>query len=232
MMRALSLAVVGALAASACGTSSKEKAFQPVAQEDVGRLSPQQMATIDAARQDLDRANDDLGRTKLRLAETSRDRGHTDAEVTTAKAELQHAEALMKDAEASREPEKLAAARQAGQTAQLQQRAAEAHQDYITKIIAAREAEVRASEARVKEMEARLEQAKLSSLQQAGIAAATKYDAERFQQSVADATGASQKAQTELAKAMGAAQKSENEWRALSEQLRVPQQQGTASGGK
>lgn len=230
MTRALALVVV-ALGVSACKTASKAPEFQPVSQEDVGRLSPQQMAPMAAARQDVDLARDELARAKHRLGQANRERGYAEAEQTAAKAELQRAEALRKSADASREPQRLAAAEEAAASAQLQQRAYEARHDFTVKLIAAREAEVRASEAKVAEMEARFEAAKLAALQQAGIPAATKYDPARFQQRVAEAVGSSQEAQNELAKAMGAVQQSETQWRTLREQVRV-REQGAASGGR
>ncbi len=229
-MVTLALAALLALAFSACKTSSASK-FQPVADQDVGRLVPGQMAPIDAARNDLSRARDEVSHAKLRLSEAHEQGGFTKAEETAAQADRQRAEALTKAAQATGDPQQLGAAQAAMGSADLRRRAAAAHGDFTGKLIAAREAEVRAKESRVAEMEARLETAKLTALQQAGNPAANKYDPVRFQKHLADAIDGSQKAQGELAKATSAAQQSETQWRALAEQVRV-QNQGTASGGR
>jgi hypothetical protein len=226
----LALAALLALAFSACMTSSASK-FHAVSDQDVGRLVPGQMASIDAARNDLSRARDEVSLAKLRLSEAQEQGGFTKAEETAAQAERQRAEALTKAAQATGDPKQLGAAQAAMGSADLRQRSAAAHADFTAKLIAARAAEVRAKEARVAEMEARLESAKLTALQQAGNPAANKYDPVRFQKHLAEAMDGSQKAQGELAKATSAAQQSEVKWRALSEQVRV-QNQGTASGGQ
>lgn len=230
-MVTLALAALLALAFSACKTTSSASKFQPVADSDVGRLVPGQMASINAARDEVSRARDEVALAKLRLSEAQEHKGFTKAEETAAQADRQRAEALTKAAQATGDPQQLGAAQAAMGSADLRQRAAAAHADYTAKLIAAREAEVRAKEARVGEMEARLESAKLTALQQAGNPAANKYDPVRFQTHLADAIDGSQKAQGELAKATGAVQQSESQWRALAEQVRV-QNQGTASGGR
>ena len=225
----LALAALLALAFSACKTSSGSK-FQPVADQDVGRLVPNQMAPIDAARDEVSRARDEVAVAKLRLSEAQPQEGLTKSEETAAQADRQRAEALEKAARDTGDPQQLAVAQQAKANADLRQRAAAAHRDFTDKQIAAREADVRAKEARVAEAQARLESAKLTALQQAGNPAVNKYDPVKFQKHLADAIDGSQKAQADLAKATGAAQQSELQWRALSEQLRV-RGQGTASGG-
>lgn len=232
MTRSLALLSVLALALSACKTSGGSASkFQPVADEDVGRLGPQQMAAVDAARRDLQKARDEVARAKLRLSEARQQEGFKQADETSARGERERAEALTKAAQATGDPQKIGAAQQAKARAELRQRAAGARSDYVAKLIAAREAEVRASETRVGEMEARLDAAKLTALQQAGNPAANKYDPARFQQHVADAMKRSQKAQGELASAMSAAQQSEVQWRTLAGQVGASDQ-GTASGGR
>jgi hypothetical protein len=230
-MVTLALAALLALAFSACKTTSSASKFQPVADQDVGRLVPGQMAPINAARDEVSRARDEVALAKLRLSEAQEHKGFTKAEETAAQADRQRAEALTKAAQATGDPQQLGAAQAATGSADLRHRAAAAHADYTAKLIAAREAEVRAKEARVGEMEARLESAKLTALQQAGNPAANKYDPVRFQEHLAGAIDGSQKAQGELAKATGAVQQSETQWRALAEQVRM-QNQGTASGGR
>lgn len=233
MIRALALTLTTALllASSACKTSSGTSKFQPVADEDLGRLGPQQMATVDAARREVQTARDEVHRAKLRLSEAHQHEGFRKAEETAAQSDRQRAEALTKAAQATGDPQQLGAAQHAMATAELRQRAAAAHGDFTAKLIAMREAEVRAKEARVAEMEARLDAARLTALQQAGNPAANKYDPARFQEHVAQAVAASQEAQGELAEAMSAAQQSEVQWRTLAEQVRV-RDQGTASGGR
>lgn len=230
MTRSVAVAALLALALSGCRTSSASK-FQPVSDQDVGRLVPGQMAPIEAARIEAARARDEVAVAKLRLSEAHEQSGFTKAEETAARAERQRADALTKAAQATGDPKQLGAAQAAMGNADLRQRAASAHAEYNAKLIASREAEVRAKEARAAEMDARLEAAKLTALQQAGNPAANKYDPVRFQKHLAEAMDGSQKAQGELAEATSAAQRSEMQWRALAEQVRV-QDQGTASGGR
>lgn len=227
MTRTVALAALLALALSGCRTSSK---FQPVSEQDVGRLVPGQMAPIEAARVDASRTRDEVALAKLRLSEAHEQSGFTKAEETAARAERQRADALTKAAQATGDPKQLGAAQAAMGNADLRQRAASAHAEFNAKLIAAREAEVRAKEARAAEMDARLESAKLTALQQAGNPAANKYDPVRFHKHLADVMDRSQKAQGELAEATSAAQRSEMQWRTLAEQVRV-RDQGTASGG-
>lgn len=183
----LPLAVVAAILGCMHGGARSDARLATVSDADAGRLGPEQGRLVNEARQGLDAARDALSRTTLRLQEAQNEEGIARADLQAAEADQRVAEAQRKVASDSRAPEALEKARVLQERATAHRQAADLHVDYARKLIGERQAEARAAERQVKVAEARVEWSKLQALEQAGIPAATKYDARLFQAAVNDA---------------------------------------------
>ncbi|HYD42010.1 MAG TPA: hypothetical protein VEB43_14365 [Anaeromyxobacter sp.] len=215
MPRALWL-LAAALLAGGCSMFQDRKAeFQPVSDADYGRLAPDQLGPVNAARDQLFAARDEVARAKLRLQQAENEAELARADQSMVKAAMQRAKAEGNVARKSNAPEAKAKAQEAAAQAELQARSARAHLAYANQLGRARQAELEAAEALVRVREAEHEQAKLQALSQAGIPAATKYDASLFAARVAEARREHLEAQSEARVRLAEAQKGENTWRTL-----------------
>jgi hypothetical protein len=232
MPRALWL-LAAALLAGGCSMFQDRKAeFRPVSDADYGRLAPDQLGPVTAARDQLFAARDEVARAKLRLQQAENEAELARADQAMVRAAVQRAKAEGKAARESNAPEAKAKAQEAAAQAELQARSARAHLAYANELGRARQAELDAAERLVKVREAELEQAKLQALSQAGIPAATKYDASLFAARVAEERKEHLEAQSEARVRFADAQKGENTWRTLHAQYeeRVQGQGATATG--
>jgi hypothetical protein len=214
--------LAAALAVSGCAGSRASQA--KVADADYGRLSPGETGAVDEARQFRASANDELSRAKLRLQESRPELARADADRQAAEAEEKRAEVENQLANQSREPVQLERARRMQQQARLHRTAADAHHDYAKRLNEANEASVQAATDQVRLAEARLEWAKLQSLQQANVAASTKYDAGEFRSDVEDAQKAFDESLRRARELQGQAAASRSRWQDAQRQLQ-------ASGG-
>jgi hypothetical protein len=185
-MRRLSVMVALALAAG-CATSGGARSGATVSDADYGRLRAGQTGPVDQARLFQASARDERARAQLRLQEGQHEGQLARADEETAKAAAERAQAEAKMASESRDPAQLERARTLKERADAQQRAANAHAEYVKRMTAARKAAVDAADKQVALGDARVELAKLQSLQQAGVPAATKYDLAKFQARVDEA---------------------------------------------
>jgi len=181
------VAVLALAAVAGCAGSSGAAGGVQVADPDLGRLGPSQMAPVEEARHFVSSARDELARASLRLQDSQPEAELAKADQVAASADAERAEAEAKAANESRDPAQLERARQLREQARLHKLAADAHVDFAGHLNEANKASVDAANKQVELANARLEWAKLTALQQANIPAATKYDAGKFQGRVADA---------------------------------------------
>jgi chromosome segregation ATPase len=204
-MRQVAIAAF-AVAIGACATTGKLP--DKVSDADLGRLPPGQAQPIEQARQNVFRAEENLNRAKLALQQAKQEEPLAKADGTAADSDLNRAEAEKKIADETRNPSDINRYQETQQVAQLHKHAADAHSDYIKKMIGYRQAELEAAQRQVEVANAQLEVSKLQALQQANIPSATKYDGPAMQKNVNDAerafTEAQQKAQTAKAHAASA----------------------------
>ncbi len=215
--------VVAALAlAVTAGCAGAHGAAGPqVSDADFGRLTPTQTAPVDEARRFVSSARDELARAKLRQQETAHESDLARADQQVAEADAKRAEVEAKAADQSREPAQLDRARQLREGASLHKSVADAHADYAKRITAANQASVDAANRQVDLANARLELAKLQALQQAGIPAATKYDASKFQARVSDAQKTFDQALQHARDLQGQATASQQRWQDAQRQLQA-----------
>lgn len=186
-MKKTALAFALAAVAAGCASSRSHESGPKVSDADLGRLSPDQMAIVDQARQAAATAHDELARARLREQQVQQEVSLAKADRTAADADAQRAAAEAKIANESREPTALQRAQQLQQQASLHKQAADAHLEWANKVTDARKAQVTSAQKQVDLADAQLEWAKLRALQAANIPAASKYDAGKFQQAVDDA---------------------------------------------
>jgi hypothetical protein len=213
-----SLAAAAAVAAVlACRSSPERKPAQvaTVSAADLGRLSPEQMGPLTAARADHDAARDAVARAQLRLQEARHEEGFAHADRTQAEADGQRAEAEARGARESGDARLVARADERKAAAALRAQAADARLEFARRLIAAREAEVAAAEASVRRAEWDVERAKLAALREARIPAATKYDPAPIERRLAEASRAESQARTRAAEAGRAAEVAHGRWRGL-----------------
>lgn len=213
--------VLSALAASllACGSTQKrgEDTVATVSPADLGRLAPEQMGPVQTARADHDAARDAVARARLRLQDSRHEESFAHADRTDAEADRQRAEAELKAAQQSGDPSLLARANELAEAAALRQQAADARLDFARRLVAAREAEIAALDARVRRGEWAVERAKLTALEEAGIPAASKYDAAALERQVGEAARAEEGARVRALELERAAVAARDRWRGLVE---------------
>ncbi len=179
------LALVAGMAGCAGTTGSRESAADmQVSDADMGRLAPGQMGPVDQARQFQASARDEQARAKLRLDQAERLVAVAQADQQAVKADEDRAEAQSKIANANREPAQLEKARQMKEAATLHRSTAEAHIDYVNKLVEARKGSMEAADKQVALGDARLEWSKVQALRDANVPAYTKYDQAKFQNQV------------------------------------------------
>ena len=233
MLRRVSLAsVLAALTASGCAMFHHGRAeFKPVSDADFGRLAPDQMGPVDAARGQVFAAGDAVSRATLRLEEAKHEAELAQAEQTSARADKERARAEQDAAQSSNAPDVKARAQESAVRAELHARATQAHAAYAQRLLQARQAELDAAGAHVKVREAELERAKLTALAQAGIPAATKYDPAPFDAHVADAQRDYQQDWARASSALREADQTRNAWVALNQQYQARLQGAAAQTG-
>lgn len=193
-MRPLAVLALAATLASGC-RSAQERTSQAevvplVSPADVGRLAPEQMGPIQTARGDLDAARDAVARARLRLQDARHEESYARADRTQADADRQRAEAQLKTAQEAGDARLAARATELVEAAALRAQGADARIDYARRLVAARDAEVRAAEAHVVRAEWEIERAKLAALREAQLPAATKYDPAPLDRRVGEAARA------------------------------------------
>ncbi len=219
-MKRTFLALLAVAAACAGSRGARESTAETrIPDEDLGRLPPGQSAPVDQARQFRGSARDEQARASLRLQQAQHEVAVAKADQQAAQADAERAKTQQKVADESRDPADLERARQMTDQAQLHKRMADAHLAYANKIVDARKASLDAAARQVELGDARLESAKLQALQQAGVPAASKYDAGKFRSQLGDAQKRfdddMQKARDLDAKAMG----SRRQWEDLQRQM-------------
>jgi len=215
-------AVALALALAACaGQRAGEGDGPRVADADVGRLAPEQMQPVDDARRWLASARDELARAKLRTEDTAHEGELAKADRQAADAEHQRAEAQARIAETSRDPAQTERARRLQEQARLAKAAADTRADWAAKTSVARQADVHAAEQQVRLGDARVEESKLRALQAAGIPAAGKYDAAKFQEQIQGAQRAFEDALRKARDLQGQATASQQRWQDLQRQMQA-----------
>lgn len=210
--------LLGVLAGCAHGSSSQPP---QVADPDFGRLGPSQTAPVDEARHFVSSARDELSRAKLRAQDGRHELDLAKADQAAASADAQRADAEKKAADQSRAPADLERARDLQERAKLHKSAADAHVEYANRLIKANDASVDAANRQVDLAEARLEWAKLQTLQQAGVPAATKYDAAKFQGRVSSAQKSFDDALRHARDLHGQANSSQQRWQDAQRQLQA-----------
>ncbi len=214
---AVPLLVAGLLACASSGASRSEI----VSDADFARLGPDQTGPVTQARADATAARDALGRAKLRALDVKHEEQLAQADRSAAKADVERARAEMQMAQDTGDAGQLARARDALETAQLRQRAADAHLDFAQQQTAARQKAVDAAEKQVAAADARVNWAKLSALEEARIPAANKYDVAAMQKAVAQAQNDAASAQRDAQQAEGRAQASQFRWQDLLRQAQA-----------
>jgi hypothetical protein len=214
-------AAVAMLLGACAGHRAGEGDGPRVADADLGRLAPEQMQPVDDARRYLASARDELARAKLRQQDLAQEAALAKADQEAAEAMRHRAAAEAKAADASRAPAQLEQARQMQEQAKLAKAAADARAEWASKASAARQASVQAAEQQVRLGDARVEEAKLRALQAAGIPAAGKYDAPKFQEQVQGAQRAFDDALRKTREVEGQATVSQQRWQDLQRQMQA-----------
>lgn len=207
--------------AAGCRTAPRATKFTPVAEADFGRLAPEQMAPVDAARAEVAAARDAVARARLRQQEAANEEGYARADQASAQADALRAQADQRVAKESGDVNAAARAQELAEAAALRRAAADAHLDYGRQLVAAYAAAVGAAEARVGVAEAALERARLTALADAGIPAASKYDPARFDAHVAQAQRAGEQARARAAETSRAATAARDRWRGLEQRYQA-----------
>jgi len=234
-MRSTMLALILA-AAGAAGCAMSRSRGPEISQADFGRLSPGQMAPVDAARGNLFAARDAVSRAKLKLQEAQHEIELSRADRTAARAQEQRDVAMAEAAKESGDAAAQARGQGLADAARLRIEAARAHEDYARGLVKAREAAVALAEAHVGSSEARLERAKLTALSKARIPAATKYDPAPLDAAVSRARAREDDRRADANETKRSADEARSAWRALSRryQARVEgvgeEATGTGSG--
>lgn len=222
------------LAAGGCSMfhGSSKAEYKPVSDTDFGRLQPQQLGPVDAARTAVFGARDEVARAKLRLQQAENEVEMARADQTAARAAKQRAAAQADAASKSQDPYAKAGAQEAAAQAELQTRSAQAHMAYSQRLVAARQADLDAAERQVTLREAELEKAKFTALTQAGIPASTKYNPSTFDAHVAGAQQEYAQRRADADQRLQEARQTENAWRTLHAQYtqRVQGRGQTATG--
>lgn len=181
-MRPVDVLVVLALGAGiapGCRSASPRPAEKPVvtvSPADLGRLAPEQMGPVRAARGEVDAAQDVVARARLRLQDARQEESYARADRAQAEADRQRGEAQLRTAREAGDGPLAARATDLVEAAGLRAQAADARLEYARRLVVAREGGVRAAEAHVSRVEWEVERAKLVALREARIPAASKYD--------------------------------------------------------
>jgi len=216
------VALAGASLLLACASQKAEAPKAPqVADVDYGRLTPEQMAVVEAARRNEMAARDDLARAQLRLKEADHETELAQADVPAVEADKKRAEAETKKASESRDPAALDRAQGANQSAAIHEQEAKAHSDYAAKLKQACQAEAAAAQMRLETSSAQVDQAKLRALQSAAVPAAEKYDPSSFDKAVSDSAAKQSQAEAEALQKRQQAVLAERQWEELQRQLRA-----------
>lgn len=216
MSRALPTLAAALVFSSGCSMfQDKQAEFKPVSDADYGRLTPDQLGPMHAAREQLFAARDEAARSKLRIQQAENEVELARADQAMANAARENAKAEGNVARKSNAPEAKAKAQESAARAELQARSARAHVAYANQLGRARHEEQAAAEALVRVREAELEEAKLVSLSQAKIPAATKYDASLFAARVAERRKEYLEKEAEGKARMAEARAGEDTWRIL-----------------
>jgi hypothetical protein len=217
-------AAIASAAALACKSTPKKTAQQPpptVADADLARLAPEEMAPVEAARAALFEARDAAGRALLRLQEARHEEGWANADRAAAESDRLRAAAQMAASTDAGDQRGIAAAEELAGAAAIRAQAGDARLEYARRLVQARDAEVAAAEARTRRAEWDLERSKLSALRQANVPAASKYDPAPLDKVLAEATKAEEAARARARDLGGAARAAYDQWRSLNEQYQA-----------
>jgi hypothetical protein len=220
MTRTLALAAALAAFTLACRSAPKRAGEPPIAtvtDADLGRLAPEQMGPIQAARATLDEARDAVARARLRLQNSRHEQEWANAEKVAAEGDRLLAAAEQSTARETGDQRQSELASERSDAAALRGQAAAARLDYAAKLLQAREAEVRTAEARVRRAEWEVERGKLTALQRAGLPAASKYDPAPIERRIAEAVKAEDGARAKSRDLGATARTAYEQWRSLSE---------------
>jgi hypothetical protein len=220
-MRTLALAAAAIAAASlaACRSTPKktEQPIRTVADADLGRLGPDEMGAVQTARGALNEARDSVARARLRLQESKHEDNWATAEKASAEGDRLRAAAELAAAKEAGDQRRAGIAAERAEAAAFRGQAAEARQEYARRLVAARDAEVKAAEARARRTEWEVERSKLSALREAGNPAATKYDPAPIDARVAEALRAEEAAQAQARELGTSARAAHDKWRTLAD---------------
>jgi len=207
--------------------------FKPVSEADYGRLKAGQLGPVDGARAAAAAARDEVARAKLRLQQAEDEIALARADQTAARAATQRADAQVSAANDSNDPTAKAQAQEASAEAVLHSRSAQAHMAYAQRLTEARQAEVDAAEQLVKVRDAQLEKSRLTALTEAGLPAASKYNAASFDARVSGEQQRYSQRRADADQRMHVAMQNENAWRTLHAQYqaRVQGPAGKLVGG-
>jgi hypothetical protein len=214
-MRPLVLAVLAAALACRSSSDRRDAPVATVSAADLGRLAPEQMGPVQAARADLDAARDAVARGRLRLQQSRHEEGFARADRTAADSDRQRAEAELRAARETGDPRLMGRATELREAAALRTQASDARLDYARRLAAAHEAEIAHLEARARRAEWEVERAKLTALREVGNPAATKYDPGPIERRVAEAARAEQAARARASELERAAAVAQGRWRSL-----------------
>lgn len=203
--------------AMGCAGSSAAVKGPPstVSDSDYGRLSAGQTRPVDEARAHLALAQDELGRAKLSVVNDQHMGELARSDQAVASAETSRAVAETKAGKESNEPAQMQQARESTQAAEMSHQVADARLAYSKKLAASQAAHVTALERKVELMAEKVNVAKLQALDNAGVAAAGKYDRAQAMQRVVDAQRAFDGATASAAAAAAETTTAEQYWRRL-----------------
>jgi hypothetical protein len=189
-----------------------------VADADLGRLAPDEMGPVQASRSQLDEARDAVARAQMRLQESRHEDDWANADKAAAESDRLRAAAELATAKDTGDQRRASIARDHAAAAVLRAQSAQARLDYARKLVQARDAEAKVAEARARRLEWEVERSKLTALHEAGLPAASKYDAAPIDGRIAEAAKAEDAARARARELGGSARAAYDAWRSVHEQ--------------
>ncbi len=213
-MRGFSLAVA-AVTLAGCAAVQNAGMGPAVSAEDVGRLSQDETAPIDAAQHELQVAQQARNQAMLRLQDEQGRLAMARPGVQAADAQVEAARIGIENARKTGDPNPIQQARRQLDLAIAFRKERQARVDYERHAVDLRQAQVTAADRTIALARARVERSKLVALEEAHNPAAGKYNAGLFAAAVDRDRAAADDAARDVTKAHGDAASSFETWQAL-----------------
>ena len=229
-MRIRMLVAVAALAvAGACAHGSTRS--DTVSDEALARVPPDQMASVNQARLDVNKATDSVARENLRLNKAKKYVDVANNEVKIAQEQLNRDKSAQDAANYARNDQASTQSQSAMGLARQREQVANAHVKAANELVNYAQARVDAAQKAVDLANARLEQAKFKAVQASDKAAAANIDGPAIAKKVEDARIGLEQERAKVSQAKANASATRTSWIALRDQLPADQRFGVGGSG-